>query len=67
MLHLLSNIEFPPGRRPSLIVEGREANLWSEGRKEVSSGVYSGLDARVAIARSKEVVETNPSSSKQHV
>jgi hypothetical protein len=66
MLHLLSNIEFPPGRRPPPIVEGREADLWSEGRKEGSSGAYGGLDARVAIARSKEVVETNP-SSKQHV
>ena len=55
------------GRRPPPIVEGREVDLWLEGRKEGSSFVYGGLESRVAIARGKEVVETNPSSSKQHV
>ena len=55
------------GHRPLSIVEGCEADLWLEGRKEGSSFVYGRLESRVAIARGKEVVEMNPSSSKQHV
>jgi hypothetical protein len=67
MSHLLSNVEFPEGRRPPPIVEGREADLWLPQRNEGSSFVYGALESRVAISRGKEVVETNPSSSKKHV
>ena len=55
------------GHRPLSIVEGCEADLWLEERKEGSRFVYGGLESHVAIVRGKEEVETNPSTSKQHV
>ena len=64
MSHLLANAEIPTGCRPPPIVEGRETDLWVDGRKE---GSRDGVPARVAITRGKEIVETNPSSSNQHV
>jgi hypothetical protein len=64
MSHLLANAEIPTGCRPPTIVEGRETDLWVDGRKEGSNwGSRDGVP--VAITRGKEMVETNPSSSNQ--
>ncbi|XP_021304998.1 protein FAR-RED IMPAIRED RESPONSE 1 [Sorghum bicolor] len=64
MSHLLANAEIPTGCRPPAIVEGRETDLWVDGRKEGSNrGSRDGVP--VAITRGKEMVETNPSSSNQ--
>ena len=67
MSHLLLNMELPARRHTPPTVEGSEADLWSEGRKVSSTLVYSALESRVAISSGNEVVETNPSSSRQHV
>jgi hypothetical protein len=64
MSHLLANAKIPTGYRPPAIVEGRETDLWVDGRKEGSNrGSRDGVP--VAITRGKEMVETNPSSSNQ--
>jgi len=55
------------GHRRPPIVEGSEADLWLEGRKVGSSFVYGALESRVVISSGNEVVETNPSSSRQHL
>ena len=65
MSHLLANANIPTGCRPTTIVEGRETDLWVDGRKEGSNrGSRDGVHV-VAITRGKEMVETNPSSSNQ--
>jgi hypothetical protein len=65
MSHLLANAEIPTGCRPPTIVEGRETDLWVDGRKEGSNrGSRDGVHV-VAITRGKEMVETNPCSSNQ--
>jgi hypothetical protein len=54
------------GCRPPAIVEGRETDLWVDGRKEgPNRGSRDGVP--VAITRGKEMVVTNSNQPNQRV